>query len=300
MTAASRYEATYTRMHVAHASVAPSCAIALFRDGRLEVWTHSQGVYPLRDALARMLKLDQAMIRVIHVQGPGCYGHNGADDAAADAAVIALERPGQPIRVQWRRDEEFGFEPVSPAMVVTARAVLDEAGRPADWTTEIWSGRHVSRPGSGGNLLAAEALPDPPPAPPATESSESARSRHPQWRAALRFSGETDRPSPDPRNPGAHVLVARTWRQRQCLCDRIVDRRIGGARRRRPREISAVAVDRRPRARRRRARGADQRLARGVAVGHRHTAAASALPATRIWPPTRRSSPRSRSRKRSG
>jgi len=172
VTGASRYEATYTRMHVAHASVAPSCAIALFRGGRLEVWTHSQGVYPLRDALARTLKLDPAMIRVIHVQGPGCYGHNGADDAAADAAVIALERPGKPFRVQWRRDEEFGFEPVGPAMVVTARAVLDGAGRPADWTTEIWSGRHVGRPGNGGNLLAAEALPDPPPAPPATESSD--------------------------------------------------------------------------------------------------------------------------------
>ena len=169
--AANRYEATYTRMHIAHASVAPSCGVALYRDGRLEVWTHSQGVYPLRDALARTLKLDPAMISVRHVQGPGCYGHNGADDAATDAAVIALQTPGKPVRVRWRREEEFGFEPVSPAMVVTARAALDEAGRPADWTTEIWSGRHSSRPGGGGNLLAAEALPDPPPAPPATESS---------------------------------------------------------------------------------------------------------------------------------
>jgi len=169
--AAHRYEATYTRMHVAHASVAPSCGLAVYRDGRLQVWTHSQGVYPLRDALARTLKLDPASISVKHVQGPGCYGHNGADDAAADAAVIALQTPGKPIRVRWRREEEFGFEPVSPAMVVTARAALDEAGRPADWTTEIWSGRHSSRPGGGGNLLAAEALPDPPPAPPATESS---------------------------------------------------------------------------------------------------------------------------------
>jgi CO/xanthine dehydrogenase Mo-binding subunit len=169
--AASRYEATYTRMHVAHASVAPSCGVAVYRDGRLDVWTHSQGVYPLRDALARSLKLDPAMIRVTHMQGPGCYGHNGADDAAADAAVIALQNPGTPIRVRWRREEEFGFEPVSPAMVVTARAALDEAGRPTDWTTEIWSGRHSSRPGGGGNLLAAEAFPDPPPAPPATESS---------------------------------------------------------------------------------------------------------------------------------
>src|SRR5436190_5596455 len=164
-----RLEATYTRVHIAHASVAPSCGLALYRDGRLTVWTHSQGVYPLRDALARTLKLDPAAISVKHVQGPGCYGHNGADDAAADAAVIAMRRPGQPVKVRWRREEEFGFEPVSPAMVVTARAALDESGKPADWTTEIWSGRHSSRPGGGGNLLAAEALPDPPPPPPAVE-----------------------------------------------------------------------------------------------------------------------------------
>ncbi|HZU88939.1 MAG TPA: molybdopterin cofactor-binding domain-containing protein, partial [Stellaceae bacterium] len=154
-----RYEATYTRMHIAHASIAPSCALALYRDGRLAVWTHSQGVYPLRDALARTLKLDPAKISVRHVQGPGCYGHNGADDAAADAAVVACHRPGVPVRVRWRREEEFGFEPVSPAMVVTVRAALDAAGRPADWTTEIWSGRHSSRPGRGAATLADEALP---------------------------------------------------------------------------------------------------------------------------------------------
>jgi nicotinate dehydrogenase subunit B len=167
----SRYEATYTRMHIAHASVAPSCGLAVYRDGRLQVWTHSQGVYPLRAALARTLKLDPAAISVKHVQGPGCYGHNGADDAAADAAALAFLMPGKPVRVRWRRDEEFGFEPVSPAMVVTVQAALDEAQRAADWTTEIWSGRHTSRPGGGGNLLAAEALPNPPPPPPASESS---------------------------------------------------------------------------------------------------------------------------------
>jgi nicotinate dehydrogenase subunit B len=168
--AASRHQATYTRMHVAHASVAPSCGLALYKDGRLTVWTHSQGVYPLREALARTLKLDPAAISVRHVQGPGCYGHNGADDAAADAAVIAMRRPGAPVRVRWRREEEFGFEPVSPAIVVTVEAALDAARRPTDWTTEIWSGRHTSRPGGGGNLLAAEALPNPPPAPPAVEA----------------------------------------------------------------------------------------------------------------------------------
>ncbi len=148
----------------------PPARWLLYKDGRLEVWSHTQGVYPLRAALARTLKLDPAAISVHHMQGPGCYGHNGADDAAADAAVLAVRKPGTPVRVRWRREEEFGFEPVSPAMVTTVQASLDRSGRPADWTTEIWSGRHTNRPGGGGNLLAAEALPDPPPAPPANEA----------------------------------------------------------------------------------------------------------------------------------
>jgi nicotinate dehydrogenase subunit B len=157
-----RHEATYTRAYLAHASIAPSCALAVYRDGHLTVWTHAQGVYPLRAALAKSLGLDLSAVSVRHVQGAGCYGHNGADDAAADAAVIAFRNPGRPIRVRWRREEEFVFEPVSPAMVVKVGAVLDDAGRPADWTAEIWSGTHSTRPGSG-NLLAAEALPNPPP-----------------------------------------------------------------------------------------------------------------------------------------
>ncbi len=168
------YEATYTRPHLAHASIGPSCGLALYRDGHLTVWTHCQGVYPLRGALARTLHLDPAAISVRHVQGPGCYGHNGADDAAADAAIIALRLPGQPIRVRWRRQEEFAYEPVSPAMVVKVRAQLDEAGTPQDWTAEIWSGTHQGRPGAGANLLAAAALPDPPPVPAPIEVPEAA------------------------------------------------------------------------------------------------------------------------------
>ena len=160
----THHEATYTRGYLAHASVAPSCALAEFRNGHLTVWTHAQGVFPLRAAIAQSLKLDPKTISVKHVQGPGCYGHNGADDAAADAAIIATLMPGKPIRVRWRREEEFAFEPVSPAMVVKVQAALDDAGRPADWTTEIWSGVHSARPGSG-NLLGAQALPDPPPEP---------------------------------------------------------------------------------------------------------------------------------------
>jgi nicotinate dehydrogenase subunit B len=168
-----RFEATYTRGYLAHASISPSCGLALYRDGKLTVWTHCQGVYPLRAALAKALKLEPSSIVVHHVQGSGCYGHNGADDAAADAAIIAMQKPGKPIRVRWRREEEFIYEPKTPAMVVKVRALLDEAGKPADWTQEIWSPTHNLRPGAGGNLLGAIALPESPPEPPPNDVPEA-------------------------------------------------------------------------------------------------------------------------------
>ena len=168
-----RFERTYTRGYLAHASISPSCGLALYKDGQLTAWTHCQGVYPLRAALAKTLKLEPSSIVVHHVQGSGCYGHNGADDAAADAAIIAMQKPGQTIRVRWRREEEFIYEPKTPAMIVKVRALLDEKGKPTDWTQEIWSPTHNKRPGAGGNLLGALALPDPPPEPPPTDVPEA-------------------------------------------------------------------------------------------------------------------------------
>lgn len=156
------FEGAYSRGYVAHASMAPSCALAEFIDGHLTVWSHGQGMHPLRRTLADAMGIAVESITTHHAHGAGCYGHNGADDAALDAALVARARPGQCIRLQWRREEEFGFEPLGPSMHVELRIVLDEAGWPKDWTTEIWSGVHVQRPGlGGGNLLAAEALPDP-------------------------------------------------------------------------------------------------------------------------------------------
>ncbi len=296
--AQNRREATYTRMHVAHASVAPSCALAVYRDGRLLVWTHSQGVYPLRAALARALKLDPAAISVKHVQGPGCYGHNGADDAAADAAVIAVRRPGEPVRVRWRREEEFGFEPVSPAMVVTVQAALDGAQRPADWTTEIWSGRHSSRPGGGGNLLAAEAMPDPPPPPPAAElpgpPGAGTRNGEPLYDFAAKrivhhLIAETPVRTSSLRGLGATLNVF--------AIESFVDELAEEA------GIDPVAyrlsILSDPRARAVVERAA--RLAvweKGRPLRHRARATVSALPATRTSPPMPRSSPKSKSTSR--
>jgi CO/xanthine dehydrogenase Mo-binding subunit len=165
---------TVSRPYIAHASMGPSCALAEFRDGHLTIQSHGQGMHPLRKNLAAALKLPVESITAKHLHGPGCYGHNGADDAALDAALVAMRIPGRTIRLQWRREEEFGFEPVGPAMLVTLHVDLDEKGRPVDWTTEIWSATHVQRPGSGsGYLLATEALANPPPEVKPTDPTEA-------------------------------------------------------------------------------------------------------------------------------
>lgn len=156
---ADALELTVSRPYVAHASMGPSAALARFADGTLEICSHGQGMHPLRRNLALALEMDEAAIHCRHIDGPGCYGHNGADDAALDAAIVALERPGRWVRAQWRREEEFGFEPVGPAMLVKVRAELDSGGKPTGWMTDVWSPVHVQRPGAPGVvMLAAQAL----------------------------------------------------------------------------------------------------------------------------------------------
>jgi nicotinate dehydrogenase subunit B len=147
-------EARYLRHYQIHGAIGPSCAVALYRQSELTVWTHSQGVYPLQRALAELLALDPARVRCIHMEGSGCYGHNGADDAAADAALIAVMLPGKPVRVQWMRQDEHRWEPFGAAMVSAARARL-QAGRVRAFRYDVWSNSHNERPGPAGNLLPA-------------------------------------------------------------------------------------------------------------------------------------------------
>jgi len=157
------FQSTYTRPYTAHASIGPSCALAEFRDGKLSVWTHSQGVFPLRAELAKALKMPAASIRCIHVEGSGCYGHNGADDVALDAALLARATPEKPVRLQWMRDDEFAWEPYGPAMAMQVKAALDPEGRIYNWQYELWSNSHSTRPEStnGTNVLAAWYLAEP-------------------------------------------------------------------------------------------------------------------------------------------
>ena len=154
-------EATYTRPYQAHGSIGPSCAVAQLIDGAMTVWTHTQGVFPDRQGIAEMLRMPPASVRLIHVEGSGCYGHNGADDAAADAALIARALPGRPVRVQWMREQEHAWEPFGPAMVTKLKASLDGNGKIADWHFEVWSNTHSMRPGGAGSMLAAQHMAQP-------------------------------------------------------------------------------------------------------------------------------------------
>lgn len=153
--------AQYTRPWLCHASIGPSCAVARFQAGELTVWSHSQGIFNLRRAIADLLGLPLTRVRGIHVEGSGCYGHNGADDVAADAAVVAQALPGRPIRLQWMRDQEFGWEPLGPSMLGQLSASLDAEGRIVDWRHDLWSNEHNARPVNAGGLLAGAEMSPP-------------------------------------------------------------------------------------------------------------------------------------------
>jgi len=167
--AVRRLEAEYLRPHQMHGSIGPSCALAWYTDGRLTVWSHAQGMFPLRSALAELLHLPIDKVRCIHVEGAGCYGHNGADDAAADAAFLAVSYPGAPVRVQWMRDQEHRWEPFGPGMVMRASAALDAQGSIVAWDYGVWTDTHSTRPGGAGNTLVgrhiAASFAPPPPSP---------------------------------------------------------------------------------------------------------------------------------------
>lgn len=157
--------ATYTRPFVAHASMAPSCALARWNGAQLEVHAHTQGVYNLRRDLALAFGCADADVVVQHVEGAGCYGHNGADDVAWDAAWLARQVPGRRVRVLWTRAGEFTEDPHGPAGVARLEADVDAAGRVIGWRHELWSPGHSSRPGRAptptllGSWYTAQAFP---------------------------------------------------------------------------------------------------------------------------------------------
>jgi CO/xanthine dehydrogenase Mo-binding subunit len=152
-----RVSAEYARAYVSHAAIGPSCAVAWLKDGRMTVWSHTQGAFPLRGDLAKVLGLQNGEVNVVHMPGAGCYGHNGADDVALDAALVARAIPGAPVKLQWMRDDEFAWSPFGPGMAMKVEAALGSDGKIVDWSYDVWSNSHAMRPGQAGgvNLLAA-------------------------------------------------------------------------------------------------------------------------------------------------
>ena len=150
--------AQYSRPWYSHGSIGPSCAVAHYEDGLLTIWSHSQGVFDMRRATAELVGLPPEKVRVIHTPSAGCYGQNGADDVTAEAALIAMAMPGHPIRLQWMREQEFGWEPLGCAMVTEVEASLGADQRIAHWTYRVWSNSHNNRPVRAGGYAVAQEI----------------------------------------------------------------------------------------------------------------------------------------------
>lgn len=163
--AAKTLSATYEQPFQAHASMGPSCSVADVKGDQATIYSSTQGVYPLRGAIAQLLGLDETAVHVIYLEGAGCYGHNGFDDASGDAAMLS-KAVGKPVRVQWMRQDEFSYEPKGPAMMTEVRGGLDDQGNIVAWDYVVSTPTHSTRPGGqAGNLLAGQLKANPAPVP---------------------------------------------------------------------------------------------------------------------------------------
>ena len=164
----AHHAARYERAYIMHGSIGPSSGLAVMRDDGLDLWTHSQGIYLLRASLAELFEMRPEQLRLRHRPGSGCYGHNGADDAAVDAALVACAMPGVPVLLKWTREDEHGWEPYSPAMVMELSGAITSDGEITAWSHESHSDTHVLRPRPGvaglgpSRLLPARYLESPP------------------------------------------------------------------------------------------------------------------------------------------
>ena len=120
-----------------HASLGPSCAVADVRADAATIWTASQGIHDNQATFARFLGLPKDKVRLIYLEGSGCYGMNGHEDAAADAAILS-QAVGRPVRVQWSRADEHGWDPKGPPQLLDIMGVVGADGQILDWRTDMW------------------------------------------------------------------------------------------------------------------------------------------------------------------
>ncbi|MFL5428289.1 MAG: molybdopterin cofactor-binding domain-containing protein [Myxococcales bacterium] len=161
--AVKRLQAEYRKPFLCHASIGPSCALARMQGDTVEVWSHTQGIFALQKEIALVMRMPEENVIVRHAEGAGCYGHNGADDAALDAAILTRLAMGRPVRLQWSREDEFAWEPYGPAMAIALEASLDGQGSIVSFRHDLWSSGHTHRPGRSSKpvLLAAGELAKP-------------------------------------------------------------------------------------------------------------------------------------------
>jgi CO/xanthine dehydrogenase Mo-binding subunit len=157
--AARTVSATYLHPYQMHGSMGTSCAVADVRGSgataTATIWSATQGVYPLRDSTALILGVPKENVRVIYMEGSGCYGINGADTVSYDAALMS-QAVGKPVRVQFtRKDEMTGGENYGPAFVVDLRGGLDDKGQIVAWDYESWTLSKGNRPNATtpGNII---------------------------------------------------------------------------------------------------------------------------------------------------
>jgi len=159
---ARNHSAVYTKPYIMHGSIGPSCSVALYEEGQLHLWSHSQNVYALRATVSDLTGISEENIRVSGVRGSGCYGHNAADDVGGDAALVAMAVPDRHVRLQWQREEEHGWEPYGSAMRMALSATLSPQGKISRWEYHLWSDGHSTRPrGDASYLIAGRYLEKP-------------------------------------------------------------------------------------------------------------------------------------------
>lgn len=176
------HRAEYFKPYLMHGSIGPSCSVGFYESDQLHIWSHSQGIYPLQESIAKMLSISSSKIHIKAVPGSGCYGHNGADDASAEVALIAMAYPGKHVRLQWSREDEHGWEPYGSAMLMELEARLDSNNKITDWHLSLWSDTHGTRPGGeANNLLPARYLEKPVTKKPAGFSGGAYRNAEPYY-----------------------------------------------------------------------------------------------------------------------
>jgi CO/xanthine dehydrogenase Mo-binding subunit len=149
--------ATYRWPFQLHASIGPSCAVADVRGNVATVYSSTQGAHQLVAPIAALLGMPSDSVRVVFTEGSGCYGHNGADDVAGDAALLS-QAVGRPVRVQWSREDENAWEPEGPAMLFEMAGAVGADGKISAWTYDAWTPTHGARPTRDPTTLVAGAL----------------------------------------------------------------------------------------------------------------------------------------------